>query len=265
MNKNTYIFFIISLFTLTSCKIKEKASDLNYLQNAEQLATEVSLKNAQNTLQIGDQINIYVTAKNMDVVKPFNQTYYSSQNTPGVPNSVAQATEKNYYVDSNGDIEFPILGKINTTNKTLEQLKEELAQGISAYVKNPTVLVRLANLKVSVLGEVARPNQYLMTEANPTLLNALAAAGDFTMYGKRDDVLVVRNINGEITQQRINFLDANFINSPYFFLKQGDVIYVSATPTKEKVARVNPNTNTYIAVAGMVIGLAGIFITIFKK
>jgi len=93
----------------------------------------------------------------------------------------------------------------------------------------------------------------------------LGLAGDLTMYGKRNDVLLVRNENGQILKERINLMDANFINSPYYELKQNDVIYVSANETKEKTARLNPNTGTYIAIAGTIIGLAGIFITIFKK
>ena len=85
------------------------------------------------------------------------------------------------------------------------------------------------------------------------------------MYGKRDDILMVRNEDGVLTKEKINLMDSNFINSPFFQLKQGDVIYVSANHTKDKVARLDPNTNIYIAVAGTIIGLAGIFITIFKN
>ncbi|HAH60283.1 MAG TPA: sugar transporter, partial [Bacteroidales bacterium] len=116
-----------------------------------------------------------------------------------------------------------------------------------------------------VLGQVTRPGQYTIPEGQTTLLNAIGLAGDLTIYGKRDDILMVRNENGTITKERINLMDANFINSPYFQLKQGDVIYVSANQTKEKISRQDPNTNLYLAIAGTVIGLAGIFITIFKK
>ena len=85
------------------------------------------------------------------------------------------------------------------------------------------------------------------------------------MYGTRNDLLLVRNENGIISKERINLMDANFINSPYFQLKQGDVIYVSASKIKERAAKLDPNTGTYVAIAGMIIGIAGIFITIFKN
>ncbi len=109
------------------------------------------------------------------------------------------------------------------------------------------------------------PGQYIVPDAQATILNVLGLAGDLTMFGKRNDVLLIRNENGQMMKHRIDLLQSDFINSPYFFLKQGDVLYVSANETKERTAKLNPNTGTYIAIAGTLIGLAGIFITIFKK
>lgn len=264
MNRKFWLLFSGILLFLHSCKTRDKADDLNYMQNAEQIATAAA-SSQLNTVQKGDQLVIFVTAKNMEVVKPFNQAYYSSQNSISTTPSSSNSTEKTYLVNSEGDIDFPILGAINTTDKTLEEVKNDLTQRITAYVKNPTVTVRLANFKVTVLGEVTRPGQYSLPEVNPTLLSAIGIAGDLTMYGKREDILIVRNVDGQPTKERLNLLDANFVNSPYFYLKQGDVIYVSSNETKAKIARQDPNTSIYLAVAGTIIGLAGIFITIFKK
>ena len=247
MNKNTFFLLFFLVLTLTSCKTKEKASELNYMQNVEQVATETSIKSALNTIQKGDQLVIFVSAENMEVVKPFNNA------------------EKVYLVDSDGNIDFPVLGKLSAEGKTLEEFRKEFTGHLTHYIKNPTVSVKLANFKVTFLGEVARPGQVSVPEGQTTLLNALGLVGDVTMYAKRDDILLVRNVNGTIEKARINLMDANFINSPYFHLKQNDVIYVSANQNKEKIARQDPNTGIYMAVAGMVIGLAGIFITIFKN
>ena len=261
MNKNIP-WFLCVIFFITACKTKEKTSQLNYMQNVEQVAVEISMKNAYPTVQIGDNLLIYVTAKNMDVVRPFNQNYYSTQTSTAVN---APSSEKPYIVDTSYDIDFPTLGKINVQNKTVEAIKQELTTQISKYVINPTVTVRLANFKVTVLGEVARPGVVTVPEGQTNLLAALGSAGDVTMYADRRNVLIVRNADNEISKHRIDMMDANFINSPYFQLKQNDVIYVASNENKEKVARQDPNTGIYIAVAGMVIGLAGIFITIFKK
>lgn len=266
MNKNIFLFFICFLFFLTSCKTKEKASELNYMQNVEQIATETALNNTVSTIQKGDQLMIFVSAKNMDVVKPFNQTYFGSQNALSNTASAGNAgSEKVYLVNEQGNIDFPILGTLSTNGKTLESFKKELTEDITKYVKEPVVTVRLANFKVTILGEVNRPGQYMIPETQTTLLNAIGLAGDLTLYGKRDNVLLVRNENGQMTKERINLMDSNFTNSPYFTLKQGDVIYVSSNETKEKISRQDPNTGVYIAIAGTLIGLAGIFITIFKK
>ncbi len=261
---NRIIGVLLFLFFLQSCTMRkdEKQSDLNYLQNVREAATQAAINNAESTIQKGDQLVIFISAKNMDVVRPFNQGYYTTQNPAS---AAAPNVERTYLVDSEGNIDFPILGTLSTSGKTVENFKAEMQDRISQYVKSPVVTVRLANFKVTVLGEVTRPGQYTIPEGQTTLLNALGLAGDLTMYGKRDDILMVRSVNGVITEERLNLLDANFINSPFFQLKQGDVIYVSANPTKEKVARLDPNTGTYIAIAGTLIGLAGIFITIFKN
>lgn len=242
------------------------------MQNAEQMAMESSVKNTVSTIQNGDQLMILITAKDMAVVRPFNQNYASGDvSTSSIPSSnlTTQGQQQiggpTYIVDSNGDIDFPVLGKINTRGKTIAEFKDDLRNRLQKFVLNPSVNIRIANYKVTVLGEVTKPGQYTIPDGQATLLNALGLAGDLTMYGKRNDVLILRNENGEVTKTRLNLMDSNFTNSPFYQLKQGDIIYVSANENKEKVARQDPNTSIYIAVAGMVIGLAGIFITIFKK
>lgn len=272
MNKNILSLFVCVLFFLTSCKTRDKASELNYMQNVEQIATEASVQNTASTIQKGDQFIILITAKDMAVAKPFNQNYSSGEisqfSTPS-SNIPTQGQEKltgpTYIVDSDGVIDFPVLGKLDTSGKSIVEFKDELRNRLTNYIKDPTVSMRITNYKVTVLGEVNNPGQYAIPDGQSTILNALGLAGDLTMYGKRNDILVVRNENGRISKERINLMDANFINSPYYQLKQGDVLYVSGNKTKEKEARLDPNTGTYIAIAGTIIGLAGIFITIFKK
>ena len=262
MNKNVVLLYICVFFSILSCKTKDVPSELNYMQNVEEIATDASLSQQISTIQKGDELMILVSAKDMEVVRPFNQNYYNNlaPTSGSTPNS-----EKIYLVDSEGKIDFPVIGQLNTQGKTIEDFKAELTALISRYVKNPTVTMRLANFKITILGEVNRPGQYTIAEAQTTLLNAIGLAGDLTLYGKRDDILMVRNVNGEMTKERINLMDSNFTSSPYFRLKQGDVIYVSSNKTKEKISRQDPNTGIYIAIAGTIVGLAGIFITIFKN
>ena len=264
--KSFIIIFSFVLFFLSSCSSKKK---LDYLQNIESVALEASMKNAKSTIQPNDQLVIMVTAKDMDVVKPFNQNFSSGQilqyslpsnNAPA--QSQTSASGPTYMVDSQGNIEFPVIGKINTENKTTEELRDILKKEISKYVVNPQVSVRNTNYKITVLGEVNRPGTYNIPDAQTTLLEVLGLAGDLTIYGNREDVLVLRNIDGTMTKERIDLTKADFINSPYFYLKQNDVIIVSPNETKQKTSRLDPNTGIYISVASIVVTILAL---IFKN
>ena len=263
MNFKT-IYFLLVLLVVVSCRtvgVSSEENDLNYMQNIEQVATEQALVNAKNnTLQPGDQLFIVVSARDQSVTAPFNQNYSTSeliQNAaPGgnIPNQGGVSFNgPMYIVDAEGNINFPELGKISTTGKTLVNLKDELTEHLTRYIINPTVNIRLANFKVTVLGEVNRQGEYTLTNGQGTLLSALGLAGDLSLYGKRDDILIVRTVDGVITKERINLNDANFFNSPYYNLKQGDVIYVSSIKTKERLAKQNPNTSIILSVVGTVI------------
>ena len=264
--KSFIIIFSFVLFFLSSCTSKKK---LDYLQNIESVALEASMKNAKSTIQPNDQLVIMVTAKDMDVVKPFNQNFSSGQilqyslpsnNAPA--QSQTSASGPTYMVDSQGNIEFPVIGKINTENKTTEELRDILKKEISKYVLNPQVSVRNTNYKITVLGEVNRPGTYNIPDAQTTLLEVLGFAGDLTIYGNRTDVLVVRNIDGVMSKERIDLTKADFINSPYFYLKQNDVIIVSPNETKQKSSRLDPNAGIYISVASIVVTILAL---IFKN
>ncbi|REC63105.1 polysaccharide export protein [Chryseobacterium pennae] len=268
------ILTILSVFILVSCKVKDKANnELNYMQNIENVAIEASAKNSNSTIQSGDQLVILITAKDMDVVKPFNQNYSSSEliqsnsfaggNTPnqgGV--TIAGPT---YQVDTNGNIDFPILGKLNTSGKSLIDFKNEVRDRMTKYVIDPTVNVRLANFKVTVLGEVNRQGDYTISNGQGTVLTALGLAGDLTMYGKRDDLLVIRNEDGKVIHGKINLHDANLINSPFYYLKQGDAIIVSSNGTKELTSRQNPNTALYLTAASIAVTAIAVVVGLFKK
>lgn len=268
------ILIILSALLIVSCRTNPNAkNDLNYMQNIEQVAVENSLKNSNSTIQPGDQLVILITAKDMDVVKPFNQNYSSSEmvqtnalaggNTPNQGTSSIQGPT--YIVDTNGNIDFPILGILDTNGKTLVELKEELREKMLKYVINPTISIRLTNFKVTVLGEVNRQGDYTVANGQATIWNALGMAGDLTMYGKREDVLVIRTENGVVSHGKVNLLDASLINSPYYNLKQGDAIIVSTNNSKDIQAKQNPNTGLYLTAASIAITAAAVVVTLITK
>lgn len=265
-----FLIFLVLISVLNSCdsfrSYSKNESELNYLQNFEKITEEISIKSGKNTLQIGDQLQINVMAKDLDVVRPFNQNYSSGlvlSNPQPSGNANAMQTLPSgptYIINGNGEIDFPVLGKLNTTGKTLDEFQNELRDKLSRYIINPSVSVRLLNYKVTILGDVARPGEYTIADGKVTLLSALGLAGDLTMYGKRDNVLVVRNTDGNISKERINLLDASFINSPYYHLKQGDVVYVSSNKTRERSSRLDPNMPIYISVASIVVTILALVI-----
>jgi len=271
---NGKILVIFLALMLVSCKVNQnKPNDLNYMQNIEKVAIESSEKNSKSTIQTGDQLIILITAKDMDVVKPFNQNYSSSEliqtnalaggNTPN--QGMTNISGPTYIVDAEGNIDFPILGKINTTDKSLVEFKDELRNRMTKYVLNPAISVRLANFKVTVLGEVNRQGDYTIASGQATILNALGLAGDLTSYGKREDVLVIRTENGVITHGRVNLRDANLINSPYYNLKQGDAIVISSNNTRDIIAKQNPNTGLILTGISIAVTAVAVVISLFNK
>lgn len=267
--KMKYIIALFSCVMLWSCGIfpkKTADNNLNYLDNIDSVALAGAQNWSLSTIQPGDQLVIVVSAKDQDVVKPFNQNFSSGQmveealaggNLRPQPTAVTGPT---YVVDSRGHLDFPVIGLLPTAGKTLEELTGVLKQALSRYIKEPVVTIRNTNYKVTVLGEVNKPGQYILPDGNATLLNALGLAGDLTMYGKRNDVLVIRSIDGVTAKERVDLSKAAFMNSPYYHLKQGDVVYVSPTKTKEKTARLDPNTGLYISIASIAITIIALIV-----
>ncbi|AQW94515.1 sugar transporter [Elizabethkingia anophelis] len=263
MKIRSILLLLLVILTMVACRTR---NDINYLQDVDKAATETALRMETNTLQPGDQLVINVMAKDLDVVKPFNQNYSSGQilQNPQLSGNISPtsptASGPTYIIDQNGEIDFPVLGKLATRGVTLEQFKNNLYNKITRYIKEPIVSVKLNNFRVSVMGEVARPGEYVVADGQTNLMKALALAGDLTIYGKRDDILLVRTVDGKIEKARVDILRSDFINSPYYNLKQGDVIYVSANKTKEKSSRLDPNMPIYISVASIIVTILALVI-----
>ncbi|PAC30615.1 polysaccharide biosynthesis/export family protein [Flectobacillus sp. BAB-3569] len=137
-----------------------------------------------------------------------------------------------YLVDSLGFIEMPLIGRIQLEGLTLSQASIKVKESLEPYLKKPSVNVRILNHKFTILGEVGKPSIYNLLDDNTTLLDALGQAGDLTIYGRRDNIMLIRDSNGTREYIRLNLLDKNILNSKYFYLKNGDVIYVEPSQVK---------------------------------
>lgn len=159
----------------------------------------------------------------------------TTYNVQGASSAVgANTTVQGFLVDKNGEIELPLVGKIKVVNLTTTEARELIRQKAAVYYKDPVVNVRFANFNVSVIGEVNRPAQYTVPNEKATILDAIAMAGDLTIYGKRENVLLIREENGKKNAIRFNLNSTEIFQNPYFYLRQGDVVYVE--PNKSKAA-----------------------------
>ena len=189
MNFKKYLICGTLGLVVFSCAPRQ---EINYMKDIENVVLDNSIKNSRSTFQPGDQLIITVTAKDMDVVKPFNQSYsssttvtqYSQPNSNSLPQQLP-VSGSTYIVDTDGNITFPQIGTVSTKGENVETLRSKLVDLISAYVKNPVVDLKLINFKISVLGEVNKPGQYVIPDGGTTLLGALGLAVQFIPSGSR--------------------------------------------------------------------------------
>jgi len=213
------IFSIITLFQ--SCVSKKQ---MLYLQDLDTVSgQEVTYSN--HTLQVDDILKISVGALMPEAALPYNNT------TGGrvVANSINVMKLDGYLVSQNRTINFPVLGELSVKDKTTKDLENELKKLLvdGGYLINPNVTVRLLNAKFTILGEVQQPGTYSFTENNISLLQALGLAGDLTINGSRENIVVLRRIDGLQTTQRIDLTSSSFLKGPYQMIKPNDVIVVN--------------------------------------
>ena len=250
------IALVLSLFfVLISCGSRE---DIVYFQNVDQVVASRSIKNYNAIIKPDDQLTINVSALDMDLVRPFNLVNGSFIDASGDINRVQQT----YLVDSNGNIDFPALGKLKLAGLSRIQATEMLRTQLKDYVKDPIVNIRIINFQVTVLGEVRNPGSFIIQNERITVLEALGLAGDLTINAKRDNVLLIREENGKKTYNRIDLTSEDVFNSPVYYLTQNDVIYIEPNKSKVKSSNIGPNTSTTLSIVGTLITAAALVVSI---
>lgn len=233
--------------TLFSCGSKK---DIVYFQNIDLVGAKKSINKYTPTIKNDDMLTIIVSALDQDLARPFNLTTVSfAQNQ----NAYGRQTQQTYLVDSNGNIDFPVLGSVKLAGLTRIQATELLKKMISVYVKNPIVNIRNVNFKVTVLGEVNRPGTFTITNERLTILEALGLAGDMTIQGERKNILVTREEKGKTTTTRVDLTSSSVFDSPVYYLSQNDVIYVQPNNSRVKSASIGPSTGATLSIIGTLI------------
>lgn len=207
-----------------------------------------------------DMLTIDVHALDPDAVRPFNLPAVS-YNSSSVLSAQGSLKMQTYLIDANGNIEFPVLGTIKLAGLTRTQATDYLETLISEYVKNPIVNIRLANFSISVLGEVNNPGVFTIPDERISISEAIALAGDLTIYGQRNNVLLIREINGEKRYAKIDLTSLNTVNNPTnYYLTQNDVIYVEPNNARRNSSNYNPNTAVIISAISTLATIAAILI-----
>ena len=250
---------LLALLILSSCGSRQ---DIIYFQD-EPLTEAISNQNSSFDLRFktDDLLTIVVSADDPVVVAPFNLNVVSTNNS--VIDAQGTLKMQTYLIDSNGNIEFPTLGTIKLAGLTRSEANSLLKEKLGVYFKAdspPIVNIRLANFTVTVLGEVKNPGTYTLQDEKISIPEALGLAGDLTIYGKRDNVKLIREVDGQKKFATIDLTSVNVLNSPNYYLTQNDVIYVEQNNARVRASSYNQNNGIIISAIGTIATIVAILI-----
>lgn len=260
--------FLLSAVLMASCASQKRAL---YLQDLDNEAVAKIADNYQIRIKPLDRLTIVVNSKNPELAAPFNTaTSYNSLTGTSISGEISTTASGNALqvrtVDDQGMLDMPIIGKVECKGKTRTELAHEIADQIrrGGHISDPTVNIQFADMRISVLGEVARPGQYEVTRDRISLFDALSMAGDLTIYGIRNDVSVIREEDGVRTSASLDLTSQDIFNSPYFYIQQNDVIYVRPNKYKAQSGEISQNRSFYISLVSTAVSVATLLVTITK-
>ena len=278
MKKNILtIAVILMAMLLASCG---STKNVAYFQNSDFIDGEQSSYLYDARILPKDQLTITVSTTNPDAAVPFNLTVPTPYNT-NTRSTYSQAMLQSYLVDNQGYIQFPIVGALKVGGLTKSEAEQLIQTKIRHYMnaeETPIVTVRMSSYSISVMGEVAHPGTFLVQREKISILEALAQAGDLTIYGVRDRVKLIRedatvrdkvklireDSNGRKEFHTLNLNDANIISSPYYYLQQNDIVYVEPNKVKARNSNVGTTTSLWFTSVSILISLSSLLYNILK-
>ena len=258
-----HVFIIsIAVIFLSGCTSYKKVP---YLQDVskKELCDTIPMYDAK--IMPKDLLTIIVNTTDPEVAIPFNMTVQTSVNVAHSASLTHQPTLQQYLVSNDGTIDFPVLGVLNVVGLTKDELEDLICKKLKGYIEEePIVTVRMVNYKISVLGEVARPGVFTISNEKVSIFEALALAGDLTIWGMRDNVTVIReNADGHRDIIVLNLNNADIANSPYYYLQQNDILYVTPNKTKAKNSGVGQSTSLWFSGVSILVSIVNILVTFF--
>ena len=257
------VFFALTAsLLLYSCNTSK---NILYLQDAQIQTPKKVVAGSNITIQAKDMISIIVSSKDQELAALFNLTRYQSMVGPA--GSTTQRGEiSGYTVDTEGYIDFPVIGRLKVLDLSRHQVANLIKDTLikSNLIKDPVVTVDFMNLYISVMGEVKNPGRYKIERDQITLLDAISMAGDLTIFGKRDGITVIRETNGERIIYKVDIRTAELFDSPVYYLKQNDIIYVEPNKIRAGQSTINENdlksVSLWISVASLISTVSLIFL-----
>lgn len=254
----------VAVMLLSSCG---STKDVAYFQNATQVDLSASQVLFDARIMPKDELSITVSTTDPEAATPFNMTVPTTY-TQNTRSTYSQAMLQSYLVDNQGNIEFPIVGTLHLGGMTKSEAEQLIKTKIQPYMnanETPIVTVRMSSYKVSVLGEVNRPGSFTVSKEKVSILEALALAGDLTIYGVRNNVQLIReDASGQKAIYMLNLNDANIINSPYYYLQQNDIVYVTPNKVKAQNSSVGSMTTLWFSATSILISLTSLLYNILK-
>ena len=248
-NKIFNLLIVIVILTISSCASKK---ELVYFQGDQQSTTKY--EEYIPKIQSSDMLAISVSAADIKATEPFNQQSVYQVNS-GVQNN---PYAKVYTVDENGYINYPLIGNVKVGGLTRTEAENELKAKISKYIVNPGVNINFTNFRISVLVEVVKPGNFTIPSERVSILDALGMAGDLTINGVRNNIMVIREQNGQKQTYNVDLTSKEILNSPVYYLAQNDVIYVEPNNAKISSSKFTPNYSLWISVAGVIISVIAV-------
>lgn len=244
------------------------AKQVAYFQNIDSTSLTASKGLYDARIMPKDLLTITVVTSDPSTSKPFN---LSIQNTLGTDGRLGSTTGSllQYLVNNDGDIDFPVVGTVHVTGLTKDQCEDLIKSKVKPYLaesENPVVTVSMSSYRVTVAGEVTSPKVVPVSTEKMSVLEALAQAGDLTIYGRRDNVLLIReNADGQKEAHRLNLNDANIINSPYYYVQQNDYIYVEPNSVKAKNSAIGQSTTLWFSFVSILTSVAALVVNIVRN
>ena len=260
---NRIVCWILLSFLLVACQSYKKVPYLQEMEVFNQAnQQQENLYDAK--IMPKDLLTIVVSCTSPELAIPFNLTVAS----PGSQalSTTTQAVLQQYLVDNEGKITFPVLGELKLGGLTKKQAEQLIINKLKPYIKEtPIVTVRMINYKISVIGEVARPGTFTISNEKVNLLEALAMAGDMTVYGLRDNVKLIReDANGKQEIITLDLNKAETILSPYYWLQQNDIVYITPNKTKAQNSDIGNSTTLWFSATSILVSIASLLINILK-